>query len=97
MAIVGTCKDESPNKLPARTSNSFTVFVEGDSTGLPPNLKHLEVAFTRSEKRDCVARARLVNALEPGHSIDATMQNWVRTGSIMSEAGGARQPESGLK
>src|SRR5947209_15782526 len=38
MAIVGTCKNRTPDQLPAWTSNRFDVFLERDPAGLPPNL-----------------------------------------------------------
>src|SRR5262249_25944031 len=36
--IVGTCKDGTPNQLPAWTSYRFAVFLERDPSGLPPYL-----------------------------------------------------------
>src|SRR5208282_1155970 len=38
MVIVRACEDRSPNQLPAWTSHSFAVFLEGNSAGLPPSL-----------------------------------------------------------
>src|ERR1700722_9735838 len=38
MVVVRACENRSPNQLPARTSNSFAVFLEGDPAGLPPSL-----------------------------------------------------------
>src|SRR5215469_6722784 len=38
MAIVGTCKNGTPNQLPAWTSYRFAVFLERDPAGLPPYL-----------------------------------------------------------
>ena len=37
--LLELAKTESPNQLPAWTSNSFAVFLEGDPAGLPPNLE----------------------------------------------------------
>src|SRR3954451_24476490 len=44
MAIVGACKNRTPNQLPAWTSNRFVVFLERDPAGLPPNLNGIRKA-----------------------------------------------------
>ena len=49
MAIVGTCENESPNQLPAWTSNRFAVFLEYDPAGLPTSLMNVwKVAISLS-------------------------------------------------
>src|SRR5579863_3134485 len=42
MAIVGACKNEPSNQLPAWTPNSFAVFLERDPAGFPPDLRSME-------------------------------------------------------
>ncbi len=44
-------EDQPPNQLPAWTSNSFAVFLEGDPAGLPPNLERLGRWPPRSQER----------------------------------------------
>ena len=42
MVTVGTGKNKPSDQLPAWTSNSFAVFLEGDPAGLPSHLERSE-------------------------------------------------------
>src|SRR5579859_901574 len=44
MAIVGTCKNGTPDQLSAWTSNRFVVFLERDPAGFPPYLNGRKAA-----------------------------------------------------
>src|ERR1700676_1823569 len=96
MAIVGTCKNGTPNQLPSWTSNRFDVFLERDPAGLPPYLNGARKAARlppgdgsptkhSSQPRDNVSRNRNTSSTRPKGS--ATIFEWPdRTQHLLAEA-----------